>query len=49
MNFEWNIQKAASNEKDHKVTFSDAVTVFSEVISVETQPAIGRRSLASQI
>ena len=34
MNFEWNIQKAASNEKDHKVTFSDAVTVFSDTLSV---------------
>lgn len=34
MDFEWNVQKAKSNEKKHDVSFEEASTVFGDVLSV---------------
>jgi len=34
MEFEWNPQKAAKNLKDHKVSFGEAATVFSDPLSI---------------
>ena len=34
MEFEWNPQKAASNFRKHKVSFTEAATVFNDELSV---------------
>ena len=34
MEFEWDPKKAAKNLKDHKVSFSEASTVFSDPLSI---------------
>ena len=34
MEFEWNPGKAARNLKDHKITFEEAATVFSDPLSL---------------
>lgn len=34
MIFEWNPQKAQSNEKEHGITFDEASTVFSDTFSL---------------
>lgn len=34
MKFEWDIKKAASNERKHKVTFEEVNTVFSDILSI---------------
>lgn len=33
-NFEWDPQKAASNLKDHGVSFEEAITVFGDLLSM---------------
>ena len=33
-NFEWNPKKAASNLKDHDVSFDEATSVFGDILSV---------------
>ena len=34
LEFEWHIDKAASNEKKHGVTFDEAMTVFADPLAV---------------
>lgn len=39
MKFQWDNRKAASNERKHKVSFTDAISVFQDALSV-TYPDI---------
>ena len=32
--FEWDPQKAASNQKDHRVSFDEATTVFGDILAL---------------
>lgn len=34
MNFEWDLDKADSNERKHGVTFTEAQTIFGDLLSV---------------
>ena len=34
MDFDWDVAKAASNERKHGVTFSEAMTVFGDPLAV---------------
>ena len=37
MNFEWNSRKAAENERNHDVSFSEASTVFGDPLAITFQ------------
>ena len=39
MKFEWDSQKSARNERKHRVTFAEAISVFEETLSV-TYPGV---------
>lgn len=34
MKFEWNRHKSVRNERKHKITFSEAISVFRDILSI---------------
>lgn len=40
MRFEWDAQKAKSNERNHGVSFSEAVTVFADPLALLISDAV---------
>ena len=50
LRFEWNKEKAVSNEKKHGVSFEEAATVFGDRLSItvlDTQHSLGEERLVT--